>query len=118
MPQRIPLPQFSNPLIRMNGRCPTCNTPYDFQRLRILAEKDQAVLAFLECGQCATSVLSLLHVGPNGLASHLLVTDLTADEVESRLDRDQAVTGDQLIDLHQYLEANSFIGVFLNEPNP
>jgi hypothetical protein len=114
MPQRIPVPQFNNPLIRLNGKCPTCQTVYDFQRLRILAEKDQAILAYLECGSCATSVLSLLHVGPNGLATHLLVTDLLPDEVERRLDRDRSVSANELIDLHQFLEANSTLTPFIN----
>ncbi len=113
MPQRIPTPQFHNPLIRLNGKCPTCSTAYDFQRLRILGERDQAVLAFLECGACGTSVLSLLQASPGGLSSHLLVTDLTADEVEQRLDRDGTISPDDLIDFHEFLEADSALHPFL-----
>ncbi|MFH2097211.1 MAG: hypothetical protein ABII24_01525 [bacterium] len=97
---------MNNPILKLNGKCPTCNTPYEFQKLRILAEKDQSVLAYLECGNCATSILSLLQIGINGLQAHALITDLTADEVFERMDTEQIITSDEIIDFHSYLEGD------------
>ena len=114
MAQRIPVPQFNNPLIRMNGRCPACNTAYDFQRLRILAEKDQSLLTYLECGSCRTAVLSLLQLGALGLSAQVLVTDLTPDEVYRRLDVGRLITSDEVIELHTFLENDNTIGSLLN----
>lgn len=116
MPPRISLPQFNNPLIRLNSRCPICSTPYDFQRLKILGEREQSVLAFLECGQCGTSVLSLLQIGASGLSTHFLMTDLLSDEVETRLEASGALTSDELIDFHAFIENMSAVKALL-EPS-
>jgi len=116
MPQKIPLPQFNNnPLLRLNGRCPSCNTAYDFQRLKILAERDQSILAYLECNQCGTSVLSLLQISPNGLSTNVLMTDLTADEVENRLDAGRSIESDELIDFHTFIEGDSSFSHILTQ---
>ena len=98
----------------MNGRCPACNTAYDFQRLRILAEKDQSLLTYLECGSCRTAVLSLLQLGALGLSAQVLVTDLTPDEVYRRLDVGRLITSDEVIELHTFLENDNTIGSLLN----
>jgi len=107
--QKVPIPHMNNPILRLNGKCPTCSTPYEFQRLRILAEKNQSILAYLECGNCSTSVISLLQVGTNGLQAHALITDLTVDEVFERMDANQTITSDEIIDFHSYLESDRLL---------
>ncbi|USN53818.1 MAG: hypothetical protein H6760_01455 [Candidatus Nomurabacteria bacterium] len=102
--QRIPAPQFNNPLLRMNGRCPVCNSLYDVQQLRILAEKEQSILAHLECSNCSTAVLSYLQLSGMGLSNHALITDLTPDEVHDRMGSSPPISSDDIILFHSYLE--------------
>lgn len=88
---------------RLNGRCPVCRAMYDFTRLRILGERAQRVLAYLECQVCGTAVLTILSMNPAGLTASGLVTDLRPDEVE-RVHARQSVTGDDVLAVHEALE--------------
>jgi len=90
-------------MLRMNVRCPACSNVYDWQKLRILGERDQQLLTFIECGTCGTSLLSILSLGQTGITAHGLVTDLTVDEVID-LENWGAVNPDDVINLHQLLE--------------
>ncbi len=96
--------QFNpNQLLRLNARCPVCNTVYDLQKLRILGEREQQVLAYIDCGTCSTALLSILSMNPNGMTARGLVTDLTVEEVvESEAWR--MVGSDDVLDLHEVLE--------------
>jgi hypothetical protein len=92
-------------ILRLNVRCPVCNTPYDLQKLRIIGERDQQLLSYIDCGQCSTALLSIMTMNPNGMTAHGLVTDLTLDEVID-WDRVKPVSTDDVLELHQGLEAD------------
>ena len=87
----------------MNVRCPVCGSQYNLQKLRILGERDQQLLAYIDCGVCSSALLSILSVGPTGMTAHGLVTDLTADEV---VDSEQwrLVKADDVLELHEFLD--------------
>jgi hypothetical protein len=104
-------PQFNpNHLLKLNARCPICNNMYDLQKLRIIGEREQQVLAYIDCATCSTALLSILSMQPNGMTAHGLVTDLTVEEVVDS-EAWKAVGADDVLDLHEFLDTNT-PGVF------
>lgn len=91
------------PNLRLDGRCPICDTTYDFHRLKILGEQDQNLLTYIDCGQCGGAILSILTVSPMGLQAMGLLTDLQSDEVLDEESR-RIVTGDDVLELHATLD--------------
>ncbi|MBI3115658.1 MAG: hypothetical protein HYZ09_04180 [Candidatus Kerfeldbacteria bacterium] len=91
------------PSIRLDGRCPICSHNYDFRRLKILGEREQEILTYIDCHHCGGAILSILTISPLGLSATGLLTDLGSDEV---LDEDsrRTVTGDDVLDLHTALD--------------
>ena len=89
--------------LHLNGRCPVCNTMYDLQKFKIIAERDQNVLTYIQCSSCGSAVLSMLTAGQQGLQAVGLVTDLTLDEVMT-FERGEAVSSDDVLKLHDLLE--------------
>lgn len=89
--------------LRLDGQCPHCRRSYDLHRLKVLAEHDQRVLAYIDCTHCGSAILSLLTVSPTGLSAIGLLTDLQSDEV---LDSDarQTVTPNDVLDLHTFVD--------------
>lgn len=105
MPPQFPQqPQFNpNQLLKLNARCPICGNLYDLQKLRIIGEREQQVLAYIDCATCSTALVSILSMSPNGMTAQGLVTDLSVEEiVDSEAMR--AVQADDILDLHEYLE--------------
>ncbi len=94
---------FNHNMLRLSVRCPSCANIYDWQRLRILGEQDQQLLAHIDCGVCGTALLSILTVNPNGLTAQGLVTDLSAEEVVM-LEQDQPIGDDDLLSIHEQLD--------------
>jgi len=95
--------QFDSRNLRINGRCPVCNSMYDIQKIRILGEKDQSVLVYIECPFCGASVVSILSLGQMGMQAQGMVTDLTVDEIMTQ-DPDQEINSDDVLEIHSLLE--------------
>lgn len=106
-----PQPPFNpNHLLKLNARCPVCGNLYDLQKLRIIGEREQQILAYIDCGTCSTALLSILSMSPNGMTAHGLVTDLTVEEVVDA-EAWKGIDADDVLDLHEFLETNK-PGVF------
>lgn len=89
--------------LHLNGRCPVCNTMYDLQKFRIIAERDQNVLTYIQCANCGSALLSMMTAGQQGLHAVGLVTDQTLEEVV-RFERGGPVTADDVLGMHALLE--------------
>lgn len=108
-------PQFNpNHLLKLNAKCPVCGNLYDLQKLRIIGERDQQVLAYIDCATCSTALLSILSMSPNGMTAHGLVTDLSVEEV---IDSEawRQVQADDVLELHEFLDTNK-PGIFQLRP--
>jgi hypothetical protein len=103
----MPLPQPLNPnnMIRFNARCPICQSVYDMQKLKILGEREQQMLAYIDCHVCGTAMLTILSIGPTGMTAQGVVTDLSIDEVVESDVWGQIGT-DEVLDIHEFLEAD------------
>lgn len=98
------MPPNPNHLIRFNARCPVCEQTYDMQHLRILGERDQQVLTYIDCANCSTAMLSILSISPQGMTAQGAVTDLTPEEV---IDSEELkpVSAEDVLLIHQYLDS-------------
>lgn len=70
---------------------------------RILAERDDAHLLYVQCRHCSAAMVAFVTAGPNGLQSVGTVTDLTSVEVLASNDR-LAVTMDDVLELYSMLD--------------
>ncbi|MFH0952085.1 MAG: hypothetical protein V1838_02735 [Patescibacteria group bacterium] len=110
--QQFNLP--NNPNLRLNGRCPVCQTMYSFQNLRVLGEKDQQVLTYIQCSHCSSGVVSVLSLNPFGLKASGVITDLNADEI-LELEGADNITDDEVMDIHEVLEDPDTINKLINK---
>jgi len=98
------MPSFNpNNLIRFNARCPVCQEQYDMQHLRILGERDQQVLTYIDCTHCSTAMVSILSISPQGMTAQGAVTDLTPEEVAGSEDI-SAIGTDDVLAIHDFLD--------------
>ncbi|MFC1662713.1 hypothetical protein ACFL04_00925 [Patescibacteria group bacterium] len=107
--------RFQNPNsfnMRLNGRCPVCSTAYNFQNVRVLGEKDQQVLTFIQCSHCGSGVVSVLSMNPLGLKASGVITDLSAEEIIG-LDGADDVTDDDVMDIHEIMTEPNAIDNFI-----
>lgn len=93
-----------NHLIRFNARCPVCASTFDLQHLRILGEREQQVLTYIDCAECGTAMVSVLSMSPNGMIAQGVVTDLSPEELIDVHDTDNISMNDVLA-AHEFLEA-------------
>lgn len=100
LPSQFP----NNNLLRFNARCPVCSNAYDLQKLKILGEREQQLLAYIDCPVCGTALLTILSVGQNGMTAQGVVTDLTVEEVVESEEWDP-VGDNNVLELHQALES-------------
>ena len=70
---------------------------------RILAERDDAHLVYIQCRQCSSALVAFITAGPNGLESVGTVTDLTSIEVLAAHDRG-GVSYDDVLELYTLLD--------------
>ncbi len=89
--------------MRMNVRCPVCGNLYDLAKLQILGERDQQILAYIDCINCTTALISILSVNPTGMTAQGLVTDLSAEEIVSLEDR-KPLGHNDVLEIHQRLD--------------
>ena len=69
--------------IKVVSYCPFCNSRYNPSIVKILEEKDEILLVFIKCPKCKSSNIVLIFIGPMGITSLNLLTDLNEIEVMS-----------------------------------
>lgn len=94
--------------LRVISTCPICNARYHSAELRVLEEKSDAQLVYIQCRKCRASVLAVVLANHLGVSSVGLVTDLSGDDV-LKFRRQPVVSVDDVIDLHLQLQAVDFI---------
>jgi len=89
--------------LRMLSACPMCQTAYHPLKTRVVAERGDAHLLYLECRQCSSAVVAIVTAGNSGLQSVGAVTDLTRSEL-AQAATDVTVSTDDVVDLVEWLE--------------
>lgn len=88
--------------LRLISFCPLCHTHYNPWQTRILEEREDAHLIYLQCRKCGSAVVAVVLTGLFGVSSIGVVTDLTSDDV-LRFKEAEAVTADDVLDAHLLL---------------
>ena len=94
--------------LRVISTCPICNARYRSGELRILEERSDAQLVFVQCRKCRASVLAVVLANQLGVSSVGLVTDLTGEDV-LKFRRQSVVSADDVLDLHLALNQATFL---------
>jgi len=85
--------------LRVVSSCPICNARYHNNELRILEERSDAQLIYLQCRKCQSSVLAVILMSQLGVSSVGLVTDLTGEDV-LKFRRQPVLSNDDVLDVH------------------
>jgi len=95
--------------IQASVRCPNCGASYRSGNIHLLGQLEVIFIVHLFCGSCETSALATLIVGEENVISKI-VTNLQGNFREKVR---EAVTTDDLLDLHKFL--TNFDGDFKKE---
>lgn len=98
--------------LRVLAACPMCQTAYHPLKTRVVAERGDAHLLYLECRQCSSAVVAIVTAGHAGLQSIGAVTDLTRHELLQTA-ADTTVTTDDVVDLVDWFEDHASIQLTL-----
>lgn len=98
--------------LRLVSYCPVCETRYNPMHARILSQDGETQLLHVQCRKCRNSILALVLVNQVGASSVGLLTDLSYEDVV-QFKTNSAVTIDDVIDTHEFLERNDW-SRFLN----
>lgn len=89
--------------LRVISSCPICNARYHTAEIRVLEERADAQLVYLQCRKCRSSVLAVVLANPLGVSSVGLVTDLSGDDV-LKFRHQNVLSGDDVLDVHLTLQ--------------
>lgn len=98
--------------LRILAACPMCQTAYHPLKTRVVADRGDAHLLFLECRECGSAVVAIVTAGNSGLQSIGAITDLTRSEL-AQAASDATVSTDDVVDLVEWFEHNIFVQLTL-----
>lgn len=92
--------------LKLISYCPLCESRYNPMEARLLEQEEDSHLLHVQCKKCRSSILVLLMASQSGVSSVGMVTDLTPEDV-LRLREGEPVSVDDVLEIHQALEANT-----------
>jgi len=101
LPKRKPH-HLSNEVLKLISYCPLCEASSNSLRARVLEERDEAYLLYLQCANCGSSIVALVLNSGLGITSVGLVTDLTGDDV-LRFKDEGAIKSDDVLTFHNLI---------------
>jgi hypothetical protein len=84
---------------RLMAHCPLCQTRYQPNLAKVIAEKEDAYLLHVPCAKCHSAVVALIVTNMFGVNSVGVLTDLTSEEVLPA--QHQLVDADDVLELYQ-----------------
>jgi hypothetical protein len=94
------------------AKCPICNKKYGQAKILVLEEVANKTTLHVTCGSCKTSSLVFISSGKMGIVSLGMLTDLTTEEARG-IFKGEAVSVDQVIDVHEYLKIFKGVNEFI-----
>jgi hypothetical protein len=88
--------------------CPSCETPYKSQDIKVLGQVDNYCFVQLGCKECAMPVLATVAASQEfeGIAANRLQRDVKAKEAR-RFARKGAITALEIADFHNFISGYS-----------
>jgi hypothetical protein len=81
-------------------KCPSCDTHYHFDDIKVLGQIDQYCFVQLGCHSCSMPVLATVSIGVQKRTK--LKTDLVRNE-SSKFARKGSITAGEIAEFHRYL---------------
>lgn len=103
--------QILHEAFRLMANCPLCQTKYQPNLARVLAEKDDAYLLHVPCAKCHGAVVALVLANSFGVSSMGVLTDLSGDEVLAMKGR--FVDADDVLEVYQAMKEGTFTKQFI-----
>lgn len=101
---------FFNEGFRLMAQCPLCQSRYQSQEARVIAEKEDAYLLHVPCKKCGSAVVALIFANNFGVNSVGMLTDLTSEEVLSA--NREVVTADDVLLMYEQLQNGTLAQAF------
>lgn len=102
------LPDNLKPLVH----CPVCNKEYRPAKMLLLDQEDKRTTLHLTCEACGASTLVYVSLSQMGAVSMGVLTDLDQSEARELFKQDP-VTSDQVLEIHEYLKHTSGVDELL-----
>jgi len=93
--------------LRLMSQCPVCHNEFAKNQAEVIEEVNGSNLVHLICKSCGNALLVLVVVGPLGMSSVGMLTDLSFIDAK-RLYKKQAITEDELLNFHIFLKNKQF----------
>jgi hypothetical protein len=86
-------------------KCSFCNGSFSPEDLVVLEQSERQTVFHALCAHCHQAIIIFLSFTPGGLVSLGLITDLNREEAR-RFFGQEAVSADEVIDLHEFIFKN------------
>ena len=93
---------FNDSQQKLLAYCPVCRTKYDFFQAKIIEEREESYLVFIQCKKCRSGIVALLLNNMYGISSIGLVTDLSYEDAVKFI-KDRNCDYDDVIEIHKLL---------------
>ena len=85
--------------------CPVCSTTFEAPSARLVNKDVHTNKVHLTCKTCKSYALVMISIMPQGISSVGMITDLNFNDA-SRLQYEDAISTDELIESYQFLQTN------------
>jgi len=94
----------SVPNLQIMTKCPMCSASYKKDDIKVINKDDGSLSIYLSCSHCKSSVVMLLMVGPMGVTSISIPTDITEEDFEKI--SSAAISCDDVLEMYKFLKDN------------
>lgn len=93
------------PNLQIMTKCPMCSASYGQDDVKVINRNDGSLSVHLSCSHCKSAVVMLLLVGPAGVASISIPTDITPEDFE-KVYKNDAIDSDDVLEMYKFLRDN------------
>ncbi len=93
--------------LKLVSYCPLCENKHNATEAKVLDENEGAKLVYIHCKKCGTNVVAVVFhtpIGPFGMGSMGIVTDLTAEDVLKFREKVD-IECDDAIELYEFFQS-------------
>lgn len=92
------------PHLQIVTNCPFCGGEYGKEDIKLITRKDDTFSLYLNCKNCKSSMVMLLIMGPMGIASISIPTDITEKDLDM-MSHIEPVDGDDVLEMYKFLKS-------------
>lgn len=95
----------STPNLQIMTKCPMCSASYGKDDVKVINKNDGNLSVHLNCSHCKSSVVMLLIIGPAGVATISIPTDITEEDFD-KLRQNDIIGYDDVLEMYKFLKDN------------